>query len=155
MYLSWILSQTALTKEQVLSKIAQKYEKYTDIFSPDLVIKFQEITKINKYVIELVEGKQLLYRSIFSLRLVKLETFKPYIETEFKTVFIWLSKLLSRAFILFDKKLNGNLQLCINYRDQNTLTIKNRYILLLSDKSLGQLDQTKYFTQFDLTNAYH
>lgn len=38
-------------------------------------------TKINKHAIELVEGKQFLYRSIYSLTLLELEILKTYIES--------------------------------------------------------------------------
>ncbi len=57
--------------------------------------------------------------------------------------------------ILFDKKQDGSLRLCIDYRGINNLTIKNWYPLPLVGKSLDQLDWAQCFTQLDLTNAYH
>lgn len=45
-------------------------------------------TRINKYVIELEKDKQPLYRPIYSLGLVELETLKTYIETYRNIAFI-------------------------------------------------------------------
>ncbi len=80
---------------------------------------------------------------------------KTYIETRLKTGFIQLSKSLVGAPIFFDKKPDGSLRLCVNYRGLNNLTIKNRYSLPLIDKSLDRLSQAKRFIQLDLTSAYH
>ena len=110
---------------------------------------------INKLTIELIEGKQPLYGPIYSLGPVELETLKAYIKTYLKTGFIWPSKSLAGASIPFDKKSNGSLRLCVDYRGFNNLTIKNRYPLPLIGESLDRLGHTKRFTQLDLTSVYH
>ena len=68
---------------------------------------------------------------MYSLGLVELETLKTYIETNLKNSFIRYSKSPGGASIFFDKKLDGSLRLCVDYRGLNNLTIKNRYLLLL------------------------
>lgn len=88
-------------------------------------MELSENSGINKYTIELIEGKQSSYNPIYSLGLVELEMLKVYIETNLKTSFIWLSKLLIETPILFDKKLNGSLYLCIDYQGLKNLRIKN------------------------------
>lgn len=93
-------------------------------------------TYINKYAIELMEDKQLLYSLIYTLNLVELETLKTYIKTHLKTGFIWSSKSPASMFICFDKKPNDSLCLCINYLDLNNLIIKNQYPLPLIGKTL-------------------
>ena len=80
---------------------------------------------------------------------------KTYIETHLKTGFIRPSKSPAGAPILFDKKPNGSLRLCVDYRGLNNLTIKNRYPLPLIGESLDRLGRAKRFTQLDLTSAYH
>ena len=47
------------------------------------------------------------------------------------------------ASILFDKKLDGNFRLCINYQGFNNLIIKNQYLLLLIGYFLDQLGWSK------------
>lgn len=80
---------------------------------------------INKYIIKLVKGKHLLYKSIYTLSLVKLKTLKTNNKTYLKIGFIWLSKSSIDILILFDKKPNSNLCLYINYQGLNNFTIKN------------------------------
>ena len=101
---------------------------------------------INKHAIELVEGKQLPYDSIYSLGPVELETLKVYIKTDLKTGFIWLSKSLADAPIFLNKKPDGSFYLYVDYQDLNNLTIKNRYFLSIIGKSLDRLGRTKQFT---------
>ena len=50
---------------------------------------------------------------------------KVYIKTNLKTSFIWLAKLPAETPILFDKKLNGSLYLCVDYQSLKNLKIKN------------------------------
>ena len=112
-------------------------------------------TGINKHAIELQDGKQPPYRSIYSLRLVELEILKTYLETHLKTEFFQPSKSLAGALILFDKKPDNSFWLCVNFQGLNNLMIKNRYPLLLIGKALDRLGKVKQFTQLDLTSAYH
>lgn len=80
---------------------------------------------INKHAIKLIKDKQLFYRSIYSLSLVKLKTFKTYIKTNLANRFIWSFKFTTNASIFFIYRLNNNFYLCINYQSLNNLIIKN------------------------------
>ncbi len=80
---------------------------------------------------------------------------KAYIKYNLASGFIRSSKSLAGALILFDKKPDGSLRLCMDYRDLNNLTIKNQYPQLLVGELLDRLSRAQRFTQLDLTNAYH
>ncbi len=118
-------------------------------------MELPENTGINENAIKLVEGKQPSQGPIYSLSPVELETLKTYIETHLKTGFIWPSKSPTGAPILFDKKPDGSLRLCVDYRGLNNLMIKNWYPLPLISEALDQLGRAKRFIQLDLTSAYH
>ena len=137
---------TALQQDKAPTEIPPKYADYVDVYSSDLVMELPENTGMNEHAIELVEGKQPPYRPIYSLSSVKLETLKTYIKTHLKTGFIRPSKSPTGASILFDKKLNGSLCLCVNYQGLNNLTIKNHYLFPLIGKSLDYLGRAKWFT---------
>jgi len=47
------------------------------------------------------------------------------------TGFVWPSKAPHGAPILFQKKVNGSLQMCVDYRALNKVTIKNNYLVPL------------------------
>ena len=80
---------------------------------------------------------------------------KTYIEANLASGFIRPSKSPAAAPILFVRKKDGSLHLCVDYRGLNNLTIKNCYLLPLIGESLNCLGRAKRFTQLDLTNAYH
>ena len=69
--------------------------------------------------------------------------------------FIRPSKAPYGAPVLFQKKHDGSLRLCIDYRALNKLTIKNKYPLPLIADSFDQLSKAKYFTKLDLRSGYY
>ncbi len=145
----------ALQWDKAPTKIPAEYSDYANVFSLELAMELPENTGMNEHVIELIEGKQTPYGSIYALSLVELEILKTYIETHLKTGFIRPSKSPPGAAILFDKKPDDSLRLCVDYWGLNNLTIKNRYSLPLIGESLDRLGRAKRFTQLDLTSAYH
>ena len=108
MHLSWIAQIAALKQNEAFTKVPSKYSDYPNVFSFDLVIELLKNTGINEHVIELQDGKQLPYRSIYGLEPIELETLKTYIETHLQTGFIWPFKPSVGAPILFDKKSNSS-----------------------------------------------
>ena len=127
-------------------KIPDKYSDFTDIFSEEKALALPERTEFNEHAIDLENGKQPPYGPIYSLGRIELETLKIYIKTHLKTGFIQPSKSSACALILFDKKPDCSLCLCVNYWGLNNLTIKNRYSLPLIGESLDRLGQAKKFT---------
>nr|GFC76333.1 putative reverse transcriptase domain-containing protein [Tanacetum cinerariifolium] len=59
------------------------------------------------------------------------------------------------APVLFVKKKDGSMRLCIDYRDLNRVTIKNRYPLPRIDDLFDQLQDAKFFSKIDLKSGYH
>ncbi|KAL8133947.1 hypothetical protein AgCh_009132 [Apium graveolens] len=59
------------------------------------------------------------------------------------------------APVLFVKKKDGSLRLCIDYRELNKLTIKNRYPLPRIDDLFDQRKDAVYFSKIDLSTRYH
>nr|XP_043619732.1 uncharacterized protein LOC122591533 [Erigeron canadensis] len=59
------------------------------------------------------------------------------------------------APILFVKKKDGSMRMCIDYRELNKLTVKNRYPLPHIDDLLDQLQGASYFSKIDLCTGYH
>ena len=85
---------------------------------------------------------------------------------ELKELKTQLDELLGKGFIrpstspwgapvLFVKKKDGTLRLCIDYRKLNRVTVKNKYPLLRIDDLFDQLKGAKYFSKIDLRTRYH
>ncbi|GKC73507.1 putative reverse transcriptase domain-containing protein [Tanacetum coccineum] len=86
--------------------------------------------------------------------------------SEMRELSIQLQELLEKGFIcpssspwgalvLFVKKKDGSFRMCIDYRELNKLTIKNRYPLLRIDDLFDQLQGSSMYSKIDLRLGYH
>ncbi|GJS37034.1 putative reverse transcriptase domain-containing protein [Tanacetum coccineum] len=59
------------------------------------------------------------------------------------------------APVLFVKKKDSSFQMCIDYRELNKLTVKNRYPLPRIDDLFDQLQGSSIYSKIDLRSGYH
>ena len=69
--------------------------------------------------------------------------------------FIRPSKAPFGAPVLFQKKQDGSLRLCIDYRALNKVTVRNKYPIPLVQDLFDQLSTARYFTKLDLRSGYY
>ena len=57
--------------------------------------------------------------------------------------------------MLFVKKKDSTLRLCVDYRKLNKMTVKNKYLLPKIDDLFDQLKGASVFSKIDLRSGYH
>ncbi len=95
------------------------------------------------------------YELLYNLLNTELATLRQYLDNVL--VKEWIKHFISStdAFILFIFKKNDSFYLCMNYRDLNKITVKNRHSLSLISETLDRLSWVKQFTKLNLKNVYH
>jgi hypothetical protein len=59
------------------------------------------------------------------------------------------------APMIFVKEKDGAMRMCIDYRELNKITIKNKYLLPHVDDLFNRLQGAKIFSKIDLRSGYH
>jgi hypothetical protein len=103
----------------------------------------------------LKEGLTPPFGPLYSLSRHELEALKEWLEENLSKGFIRTSSSPAASPILFVKKGDGSLRLCVDYRGLNEGTIKDRYPLPLIQETLMRLSRAKYFTKLDVRGAYN
>ncbi|GJX75961.1 putative reverse transcriptase domain-containing protein [Tanacetum coccineum] len=74
-------------------------------------------------------------------------------ETEDKSEEKRLEDVPTGAPVLFVKKKDGSFRMCIDYRELNKLTVKNRYLLSRIDDLFDQLQESRVYSKIDLRSG--
>jgi len=110
-----------------------KYYKFTNVFSKTKAKVLAPHCPYD-FKINLEEGTQLLVGPIYSLLASEQEALKEFIEKNLNIGFIQPTSSSHDVLVLFVKKKDGSLHLCINFCNLNCISKKNCYSLsLISD----------------------
>ena len=85
----------------------------------------------------------------------KLKKLQKYIKNNFANNRICYLMININVFVLFMLKSNNEFRLCINYKNFNTITLKNIFFLFFIEKTFDHFINVKYFTKFNFKNVYH
>ena len=113
--------------EDISLCLIDHYKDYADIFSEEKIHALPEDSKYD-YKIELELGTKPPFGPIYPLSESELRVLRNYLDEMLASGKIVRSTSPAAVPILFVPKPDGTLQLCIDYRGLNKITIKNRYI---------------------------
>ncbi|CAI7788782.1 unnamed protein product [Closterium sp. NIES-54] len=105
--------------------------------------------------IELIPGSTPPVRPTYKMSAVELKELKKQLEDLLAKEFIQPSSSPYASPVLFVRKKDGSLQMCVDYRGLNKITVKNRYPLPWIDELFEQVGEARYFSKLDLRLGYH
>src|SRR3989442_1410856 len=105
--------------------------------------------------IEVVPGTAPIFVTLYKMALLELEELKKQLQELLDKGFIRPSVSPWGAPVLFVKKKDGTMRICIDYRRLNQVTVKNKYPLPRMDDLFDQLQGAKVFSKIDLRSGYH
>jgi len=145
---------TTISKKIDLSSIPKEYHKYTDVFSKS---KAETLAPYHPYNlrINLEKDSHPLVGTIYSLSKFKQETLKEFIDENLTNGFIHSTSSSHGAPVLFVKKKDGSLWLCVDFHGLNKITKKDRYPLPLISDLLDSPRKAHIYTKINLRHAYH
>jgi hypothetical protein len=129
-------------------------QDFQDVFPGDLPSGLPPQRAID-HRIELEPGSLPVSRPVYRMSPTELDEVKRQLDELLSKGFIRPSVSPYGAPILFVKKKDGSMRMCIDYRALNKTTIKNSYSLPRIDDLLDQLHGATVFSKIDLRSGYH
>ncbi|GJX17100.1 reverse transcriptase domain-containing protein [Tanacetum coccineum] len=108
-----------------------------------------------EFCIDLIPRSMSVAKSPYRLAPSKIEELSSQLRELHDKGFIQPSSSPWGAPVLFVKKKDGSFRMCIDYKELNKVTIKNRYPLPRIDDLFDQLQGLQYFSKIDLRSGYH
>ena len=133
-------------------KVKALLGRYADVFA---VPQGLPPSRGVEHRIELEEGATPPSRPTYRMSPTELDELRKQLKELTESGFIQPSKSPYGAPVLFVRKKDGSLRMCIDYRALNKLTVKNKYPLPRIDECLDRLAGAKVFSKLDLRAGYH
>src|SRR4029450_4705582 len=127
--------------------------EFVDVFPGDLT----QLPPMRDVVfnIDLTPGTAPISMVPYRMALAELKELKDQLQELLDKGFVRPSTSPWGAPVLFSKKKDGSLRLCIDYRKLNQATVKNKYPLPRIDDLFDQLKGSTCFSKIDLRSGYY
>ncbi|XP_073300566.1 uncharacterized protein [Primulina huaijiensis] len=127
--------------------------EFPDVFPEELpgIVPDREV----EFEIYLIPGAAPISKAPYRMAPAELKELKEQLQELLDQKQIRPSVSLWGAPVLFVKKKDGSMRLCIDYRELNKITVKNKYPLPRIDDLFDQLKGAAVFSKLDLRTGYH
>ena len=138
----------------VLVKLLSEYYEFASLFSWE---KSDKLPSHHPYdhIIPLISGKKLPKGPLYNISYNELQMLQKYLKDHLSKGFIRVSSSSATSSVIFVKKPEDELCLCVNYRGLNNLTVKNQYLLPLIWETLNLMTSSVIFTKLDIIAAFN
>ena len=134
---------------------SERYSRYAQCFSAEQAARLAEHKSWYHQIPVQDANIKIPTGAIYKTAWEEDEALRKYLEENIPTGTVRRSRSAAAAPILFVRKQDGSLRLCVDYRALNRLTIPNKYPLALISELLDKTSSGKWFTRLDLNNGYN
>ncbi|GJU32959.1 putative reverse transcriptase domain-containing protein [Tanacetum coccineum] len=130
-----------------------KLKNFPEVFPEDL--PGLPLARPVEFQIDLIPGAAPVARAPYRLAPSEMKELSEHLQELSEKGFIRPSSSPWGAPVLFVKKKDGSFRMCIDYRELNKLTVKNRYPLPRINDLFDQLQGSSIYSKIDLRSGYH
>ncbi|GKE93999.1 putative reverse transcriptase domain-containing protein, partial [Tanacetum coccineum] len=145
-----ILGMDWLTEHRPTIDCHTKHVIFGDLKNPEFIYHGSRPSKPIK-IISALKARTLISHGCKD----ELPGLPPEREVEFTIELIPGAQPIFKAPYRMALKTDGSMRLCIDYRELNRITVRNRYPLPRIDDLFDQLQGAKFFSKIDLRSSYH
>jgi hypothetical protein len=146
--------QISVHSEEVnLLEVIRVVSEFLDVFPEELPSMPAE-RKV-EFAIELILGTAPISKRAYKVSGLELVELKKHIDELLQKEYIRSSTSPWAALVLFVEKKDGTKRMCVDYRDLNEVTIKNKNPLPRIEDPFDQLRGASVFSKTDLRSGYH
>ncbi|KAI3677796.1 hypothetical protein L6452_37066 [Arctium lappa] len=149
-FLAYVLDakkeKKGLESVPVVSEYPKVFPEYLTALPPDRQVEF---------CIDLIPEAAPIARAPYQLAPAEMKEMMTQLHELLDKGFIRPSTSPWGAPVLFVKKKDGSMRMCIDYQELNKVTVKNKYPLPRIDDLFDQLQGASYFSKIDLRSGYH
>jgi hypothetical protein len=139
-----------VTREQILAKLLPNYADFMNVFSKSQNNELPFYRSLDHKIELLPNATPLRAYLLYSMSIEQLVALKEYLTENLRKKWIIPSGAKYGSPVLFAKKPNGGLRLCVNYRELNARTRKNTYFFPLIEKTLERISRIRVYIKLNI-----
>ncbi|RVW96773.1 Retrovirus-related Pol polyprotein from transposon 17.6 [Vitis vinifera] len=138
---------------EVPDSVVKILKEFKDVMPAELLKELPPRRPID-HKIELLLGTKASVQAPYRMPPAELLELRKQLKELLDAGLIQPSKAPYGTPVLFQKKQDGSLHMCVDYRALNKVAIKNKYPIPLATELFDRLSKTSYFTKLDLRSGY-
>jgi Reverse transcriptase (RNA-dependent DNA polymerase) len=149
-----VLQNPSPTSPDLPDNARQLLTAFADVF-PEKLPEELPPSRETYHRIEILPNAVPPSRPVYRMSPLELEELRTQLDELITSGYIQPSRSPYGSPVLFVKKKDGGLRMCIDYRALNKMTAKNKYPISRIDDLLDQLHGAKVFSKIDLRSGYY
>lgn len=149
------LNRPPPSMEELRAQVPKAFHHILDLWDPKVAAGLPASRPGIDHEIKLVDGATPSFKRPYGLSREETIAVKNYLDVEVASGRVRRSKSPYASPLLIVKKPGGGLRICVDYRQLNAITVRNRNIPPKIRDTLSRLNRVSLFSKFDVISAFH